>query len=196
MSDPLSSLTALHESLDSVSESILEEQQPLRRPRRKSVQQRSRRYEIIRTPEELDRPKDLITSSRKRSNGVHRKSEKQSSISNPLPVRAYTNSKPRTPLEQVLRVPMLRDGLLEFARKEFSDESILLLIAILDYKNSVGVDNRTKQAHDIYYRFIMKSAAQEVNLDAGFRETLYNRLQGLDPACYIRYSGKHLKFRF
>jgi hypothetical protein len=163
------------------------------KPTKKVQTNKNRSRSIVRTVEGLDTPKAPITSSRSRSNGVYRPRTNSGSsseeISRPLPVNRGIATKPRTALEQVLRMPVLRDGLLEFAKKEFSDESVLLLLAIHEYKISTGVENRKKKAWDMYNKYITRNAEKEVNLDAFMCEELLRRLQGLDKKCYVKYTG-------
>jgi hypothetical protein len=163
--------------------------------RRKNAIAKNRSRAIVRTVEELEKPKtvgEVNEGNRRRSNGVYRargKSTAHNEISKPLPLQRGTSSKPRTALEQVLRMPVLRDGLLEFSKKEFSDESVLLLISIHEYKNSTGVDRRKKQAQQMYQTYIAHNSDREVNLDSSMRERLHHRLLGHDSDCYIAYAG-------
>lgn len=169
-----------------------------RRPTTRSKIQKNRARSIVRSIDD-DIPKAPLMSAtlptsgrpRNRSNGIYRPRNETTTneISRPLPSNRSLSSKPRTALEQILRQPVLRDGLLQFAKKEFSDESVLLLIELQEYKLSTGIEKRTKKAYEIYYKYIIRNAEREVNLDAFMCEELKFRLDGCDKNCCVRYTG-------
>ncbi|KAL0479155.1 hypothetical protein AKO1_007990 [Acrasis kona] len=106
-----------------------------------------------------------------------------------LPIPTSLNSKPKTPMEQILSVVEFKEGLLEFAKLEHCEECVQFLLELHMYKKSTGVENRKVKADDIYKKYVIETSPQEVNVSAGIKQKLRKRIKGDDEECPITYTG-------